>query len=56
MDKELYSAGMTLKRPLSTATQIFKINEDKVPVGKPMPKVESITQVSGKKCVSVLEC
>lgn len=45
---ELVSGGSLITRPLSSGQQIFTENSEMFPVGKPIPKVESLPQASGE--------
>ncbi|XP_063842770.1 uncharacterized protein LOC135090214 isoform X1 [Scylla paramamosain] len=44
----LASAGSLITRPVSSGKQFFEENVEMLPVGKPVPKVESLPQVSGE--------
>lgn len=44
----LVSGGSLITRPLSSGTQAFEEKVDMLPVGKPIPKVEALPQVSGE--------
>lgn len=48
VNPELVSAGSLITRPLSSGKQTFVENTEMSPVGKPIPKVESLPQVSGE--------
>lgn len=45
---ELASGGPNIVRPLSTGKQEFDMDREAWPVGEPVPKLESATQISGK--------
>lgn len=45
---ELVSGGSLITRPLSSGQQIISENSEFFPVGKPIPKVESLPQASGE--------
>lgn len=51
---ELASAGPNIVRPLSTGQQEFGMDREAWPVGEPVPKLESATQISGKSFLSGL--
>lgn len=45
---EVASGGPNIVRPLSTGKQEFDMDREAWPVGEPVPKLESATQISGK--------
>lgn len=45
---ELASAGPNIQRPLSSGHQEFDMDQEAWPVGEPVPKLESATQISGE--------
>ena len=45
---ELASAGPNIVRPLSSSLQEFDMDQEAWPVGEPVPKLESATQISGE--------
>jgi hypothetical protein len=48
LSKNLISGGKILERPVSTGKQDFETNQSVWPVNKPVPKLEAVTQCSGK--------
>lgn len=42
------SAGLVIDRPLSSGEQSFDMNKEVWPLGEPVPKLESATQISGQ--------
>jgi hypothetical protein len=44
----LVSGGKILDRPISTGKQDFETNKSVWPLNKPVPKLEAVTQCSGK--------
>lgn len=45
----VHSAGQVIERPLSSGEQSFDMNKDVWPLGEPVPKLESATQISGQR-------
>lgn len=48
LSKNLVSGGKILERPISTGKQDFETNKSVWPLNKPVPKLEAVTQCSGK--------
>lgn len=48
VNPQLASAGPNIVRPLSSGQQEFDMDQETWPVGEPVPKLESATQISGK--------
>lgn len=44
----VHSAGPVIERPLSSGEQSFDMNKEVWPLGEPVPKLESATQISGQ--------
>lgn len=48
VNSKLASAGPNIERPLSSGRQEFDMDREAWPVGEPVPKLESATQISGE--------
>ncbi|XP_063888909.1 uncharacterized protein LOC135115838 isoform X1 [Scylla paramamosain] len=48
VNPKLASAGPNIERPLSSGRQEFDMDREAWPVGEPLPKLESATQISGE--------
>jgi xanthine dehydrogenase/oxidase len=48
LPENLVSGGKILERPVSTGKQDFETNKSVWPLNKPVPKLEAVTQCSGK--------
>jgi hypothetical protein len=47
----LVSGGKILERPVSTGKQDFETDKSVWPLNKPVPKLEAVTQCSGKSAL-----